>query len=70
MCNKTRQTHYEKLKAMGFPDLIAASIAAQSKNPKTYLQRRSMESVVYSFREWTDTKEGADFWICFKNLLP
>jgi hypothetical protein len=55
---------------MGFPDLIAASIAAQSKNPKTYLQRRSMESVVYSFREWTDTKEGADFWICFKNSLP
>lgn len=70
MCNKTRQTYYENLKAMGFPDLVAASIAAQSNNPKTYAERRSMESVVYSFREWEETKEGFDFWVWFKNSLP
>jgi hypothetical protein len=70
MCNKIRQTYYENLKAMGFPDLIAASIAAQAKNPKTYPDMRFMESVVYSFCEWTDTKEGDDFWIWFKNSLP
>ncbi len=70
MCNKTRQKYYEKLKLMGFPDLIAASIAAQANNPKAHLERHSMQSVVYSFRYWTDTKEGGDFWISFKNSLP
>jgi hypothetical protein len=70
MCDKTRQTYYEKLKLMGFPDLIAASISAQANNPKTHLERRTMESVIYSFCDWTKTKEGADFWILFKNSLP
>jgi hypothetical protein len=70
MCNKTRQTYYENLKAMGFPDLIAASIAAQAKNPKTYPDMRSMESVVYSFCYWDSTKEGHEFWFLFKNSLP
>jgi hypothetical protein len=70
MSDKIRQTYYENLKLMGFPELIAASIAAQANNPKTSPERRSMESVIYSFREWTDTKEGGDFWIWFKNSLP
>lgn len=70
MSNKIKQTYYENLKLMGFPDLIAASIAAQTTNPKTYPERRSMESVVYCFEEWAKTKEGFDFWVSFKNSLP
>jgi hypothetical protein len=70
MCDKTRQTYYEKLKVMGFPDLIAASIAAQAVQPKVSAKKRDMESTVYAFQAWTETKEGADFWICFKNSLP
>jgi hypothetical protein len=70
MGDKIRQTYYENLKVMGFPDLIAASIAAQANNPKTYPDRRSMETVVYSFRAWDETKEGFDFWVSFKNSLP
>ena len=70
MSDKIRQTYYENLKLMGFPDLIAASIAAQANNPKTHPERRSMESVVYCFQLWEKTKEGDDFWVSFKNSLP
>lgn len=70
MCDKTRQTYYENLKLMGFPDLIAASIAAQANNPKTRREIRSMESVVYCFKDWTKTKEGDNFWSLFKDSLP
>jgi hypothetical protein len=70
MCDKTRHTYYEKLKVMGFPDLIAASIAAQAVQPKVSAKKRDMESTVYAFQSWNETKEGADFWIWFKNSLP
>lgn len=55
---------------MGFPDLIAASIAAQAVEPKVSAKKRDMQSTIYAFQEWPKTKEGSDFWICFKNSLP
>lgn len=70
MCDKTRQTYYENLKFMGFPDLIAASIAAQAVEPKVSSKKYDMESTVYGFKVWEETKEGPDFWIWFKNSLP
>ncbi len=70
MSNKIRQTYYENLKLMGFPDLIAASIAAQAVEPKVSSKKRDMQSTIYAFQEWAKTKEGSDFWICFKNSLP
>jgi hypothetical protein len=70
MGNKIRQTYYENLKVMGFPDLIAASIAAQAVEPKVNSKKRDMQSTIYAFQDWPKTKEGSDFWICFKNSLP
>lgn len=68
MCEKKRQKYYERLCAMGMPEVISASMAQQSKHLKIW-KGANLMSLVYSFEAWQDTKEGFDFWSDFVDCL-
>lgn len=55
-----RQNYYERLVAFGMPELIAASMAAQSPNCIMYGE---LKDLIYGFCAWEETIEGADFWL-------
>lgn len=69
MCDMTRQKYYERLCAMGMPEVVSASMAEQSKHPKIR-KGATLLTLVYGFAIWDDTKEGFNFWVAFKNSLP
>lgn len=67
----TRQDYYELLCEFGMPEIISASMAAQATHIEQLLEcGKDLVDHVYSFRCWTETVEGADFWIDFKNSIP
>ena len=65
----TRQDYYEHLVNIGLPDLIAASMAAQTDNDLTKDFEDNMVTEVFSFALWAETIEGVEFWGPFKDCL-
>lgn len=59
-----RQNYYDRLVALGLPEVIAASMAAQSTN---CIVRGGALGVVYGFHSWEETIEGPEFWLLFAN---
>lgn len=65
----TKQEYYEHLCSIGFPDLLAATMANQSDAHVRATAGDSMLGEVYGFELWDVTKEGFDFWSCIVDCL-
>lgn len=61
----TRQKYYEHLCKIGIPDLIAASMAAQSTDGGRTDVTAHIRSEIYAFALWAKTIEGSEFWNLF-----
>lgn len=57
-----RQNYYDRLVAYGMPEVIAATMAAQSPNCIMYGE---LKDLIYGFCAWEETIEGVDFWLSF-----
>lgn len=66
----TKQEYYEHLCKIGFPDLLAASMANQSDIDVRDNSSESLKGEIYAFSIWSETIEGDDFWLavldCFQ----
>ena len=58
----TRQEYYEHLLRIGFPELLAATMANQSDYIGRTNVTKNFKSEVYSFTRWSETIEGTEFW--------
>ena len=58
----TKQEYYEHLCKIGFPELLAATMANQSDKHSRAVATTSMVEEIYSFELWDCTKEGFNFW--------
>lgn len=65
----TRQEYYNHLCKIGFPEVIAASMAIQVDPWGMAINSKSKMENVYSFQEWDKTDEGFDFWSCIVDCL-
>ena len=65
----TRQEYYEHLCELGLPELISASMAAQSVRGARDRKSVSAKYAVYCFQTWTKTWEGQEFWSEFVDLV-
>jgi hypothetical protein len=65
----TRQEYYEYLCELGLPELISASMAAQSVRGARDMKSKTMKHAIYCFKTWTETWEGYDFWREFVSLV-
>jgi hypothetical protein len=65
MKHMTRQKYYEHLCKIGIPDLVAASMAAQSSDGARCNVTSHIRSEIYAFSLWTNTIEGSEFWNLF-----
>jgi hypothetical protein len=65
----TRQEYYEHLCELGLPELISASMAAQSVRGARDRKSSSAKYAVYCFQSWNQTLEGQDFWSEFVDLV-
>ncbi|MEN9670981.1 MAG: hypothetical protein RL018_1258 [Pseudomonadota bacterium] len=61
----TRQEYYEHLCKIGMPDLIAASMAAQSTDAARTNVTKHIRSEIFAFGLWAKTIEGSEFWNLF-----
>ena len=57
-----QQENYEIAVAAGIPEIVAASIAAQSNLNFSNLERKSALHLIVSFGWWDKTAEGGEFW--------
>ena len=65
----TKQEYYEHLCQIGFPELLAATIANQSSADSRRGVTDSMNDEIYAFCFWWKTKEGFDFWSAIIDCL-
>ena len=65
----TRQEYYEHLCNIGLPELISASMAAQSVRGARCRKDTNPKYAVYCFETWANTWEGDDFWSEFVDCL-
>ena len=67
MTNEQRQAHYDYCVALGMPEVLAATIAAQIDFEWHRKPTDTLATLVYGFKYWGDTVEGWDFWDCLSD---
>jgi len=61
-----RQKYYEHLCGQGFPEIIAASMAAQTDDLYSS-DHKQLQVAIFAY--WNETTEGSEFWSAIFDCL-